>query len=243
MKTTTQVFKTVPEQIGAMADYFVSVARESIASRDIFNVVLSGGQSPVALYTQLASHAYKDQVKWDQVNFFFGDERHVPANDPDNNAFMVKRTLFDPLNIPDSKIFAVDTSLSPGESAQEYAQTIAAFFKGQGPRFDLIILGMGSNAHTASLFPDTPILKDHSATVQAVYLKSQNVYRISMTAPMINRARHIAFLVYGREKAEAVYHVLEGDLDPQKYPAQLIHPDQGSLRWFLDAEAATLLME
>jgi 6-phosphogluconolactonase len=238
---TFHILKTNPELINAIAGHFISVCKNAIASRGEFNVVLSGGSSPKKLYMLLASPGYKEQVNWKKVNFFFGDERNVPANDPENNAFMAKRTLFDPLDISKSNIFPINTSLSPQEAAKRYTATITAHFGKQEPRFDLILLGLGDNAHTASLFPYTPVLTDKSASVQAVFLEGQKIYRISMTAPLINQARNIAFLVFGQEKAEAVHHVLADEIDPEKYPAQLIDPVKGELHWFLDEAAASLL--
>ena len=161
------VFKTVQELLVAMADYFVSTAKSSISSRKEFNVALSGGSSPKKLYEILASSDFKHQVEWDKVNFFFGDERYVPADDPDNNALMVKKALFDPLNISPLNIFTINTSLSPEEAAKKYTLTIANHFKDQKIRFDLILLGLGDNSHTASLFPYTSVLSDKSASVKA----------------------------------------------------------------------------
>lgn len=236
---SVHIFKSVQELIHAMADYFVMIANESIALREQFNVALSGGSSPQKLYELLASPAYKQKVDWEKVNFFFGDERYVPADDVENNAYMVKKTLFDPLNISKANIFSVDTSLSYNDAAKTYAETITTHFKVQKSRFDLILLGLGDNSHTASLFPDTSVLAEKSATVKSVYLKQLNAYRITMTAPLINQARHIAFLVYGQAKAEAVKHILEDQFDAKKYPAQLIHPEQGDLHWFLDEPASS----
>jgi len=233
------VFKTVQELLVAMADYFVSTAKSSISSRKEFNVALSGGSSPKRLYEILSSSDFKHQVEWDKVNFFFGDERYVPADDPDNNALMVKKALFDPLNISSSNIFTINTSLPPEEAAKKYTLTIANHFKDQKIRFDLVLLGLGDNSHTASLFPYTSVLSDKSASVKAVFLEEQNVYRITMTAPLINQARQIAFLVYGEAKTDAVRHVLEDVIDTEKYPAQLIHPEKGDLRWYLDEAAAS----
>lgn len=233
------IFKTVGELITAVADYFVAIAQSSISSRGEFNVVLSGGSSPKLLYEMLASPDFKHQVDWDKVNFFFGDERWVPANDPDNNALMVKKALFDPLHISSSNIFAINTSLSPGEAAKKYTATVTNHFKDQNARFDLILLGLGENSHTASLFPYTSVLSNKSSSVKAVFLEEQNIFRITMTAPLINQARHIAFLVYGEAKAEAVHHVLENELNEKKYPAQLIRPDEGELRWYFDEAAAS----
>ena len=235
------VFKTVQELLMAMADYFVTTAKNSISSRKEFNVALSGGSSPKRLYEMLASPDFKHQVEWDKVNFFFGDERYVPANDPENNALMVKKALFDPLYISPSNIFTINTSISPEEAAKKYTLTIANHFKDQKIRFDLILLGLGDNSHTASLFPYTSVLSDKSTSVKATFLEAQNVYRITMTAPLINQARHIAFFVYGEAKAEAVHHVLENERNEKKYPAQLIRPDEGELRWYLDEAAASHL--
>ena len=238
---TFHILKTKPELIIAIAAYFISICENAIASRGEFNVVLSGGNSPKKLYELLASPGYKEQVNWKKINFFFGDERYVPANNPENNAHMVKTTLFDPLNISRYNIFPIDTSLSPQEAAKSYTTTITAHLDKQELQFDLILLGLGENAHTASLFPYTPVLTDKSASVQAVFLEEQKIYRITMTAPLINLARNIAFLVYGQKKAEAVHHVLEDEFDPKKYPAQLIDPLKGKLHWFLDEAAASLL--
>jgi 6-phosphogluconolactonase len=235
------IYKTVPHLIKAMADFVVTMAEKAISLNGEFNVVLSGGSSPKKLYEMLASSDYHQRIEWSKVNFFFGDERHVPAHDPENNCNMVRSSLFDPLNITESSIFSVDTSLSPEEGAKNYSARIAMHFKGRESTFDLILLGLGDNSHTASLFPHTPVLHDQSASVQAVFLQEQNVYRITMTAPMINQARQIAFLVYGQPKAEAVHHVLEDAYDPEKYPAQLIKQEGGDVSWYLDNDAASLL--
>lgn len=235
------ILKTIPQLIKSAALHFINVGNNAIASRGEFNVVLSGGNSPKKLYELLTSPEYKEQVNWEKVNFFFGDERYVPANDPENNAYMAKRTLLDPLNIPKSSIFPIDTSLSPQEAAKNYTSTITSQLSRQDLQFDLILLGLGENAHTASLFPYTRVLTDKSTSIQAVFLEDQKVYRITMTAPLINQARNIAFLVYGQQKAEAVHQVLEGEFDPEQYPAQLIDPEKGELHWFLDETAATLL--
>jgi 6-phosphogluconolactonase len=235
------ILKTIPELIKAIAGHFISVSKNAIASRGEFNVVLSGGSSPKKLYELLASSGYKEQVNWKKVNFFFSDERYVPEKDPKNNAYMVKRTLFNSLNILQSNIFPINTSLSPQESAKSYTSIISEHLHRQELQFDLILLGLGDNAHTASLFPYTPVLTDKSSSVKAVFLEGQKISRITMTAALINRARNIAFLVYGQEKAEAIHQVLEDEYDPEKYPAQLINPGKGELHWFLDEAAASLL--
>lgn len=234
------IIKTLPELIKAMAFNFIKVANDAIASRGEFNVVLAGGNSPRKLYELLASSECNQEIDWTKVNFFFGDERYVPANDPDNNAFMVEKALFNPLQISASNIFPIDTSVSPEKSAQNYTEIIVKHFGKHKLQFDLILLGLGDNGHTASLFPYTSVLLDNSSSVQVVELSKKNI-RITMTAQLINQARNIAFFVYGQGKAEAVQHIIENKWEPEKFPAQLIKPESGELHWFLDETAATLL--
>jgi 6-phosphogluconolactonase len=237
MPVKLNIAATEAEVLKNLADYFIKVGNEAIIARDRFSVSLSGGSSPKKLYELLASAAYKDQLNWNKVDFFFGDERNVPQTDKDSNYLMAKTALFDPLNINPENIFAVNTSSGPEGASKEYSVTIFNYFKGEDQVFDLILLGLGDNSHTASLFPHTPILEDRTVSVKEVYLQDQQVFRISMTAPMINLARHIAFLVYGAGKAIAVHHVLEDGLNIGEYPAQLIKKD-GDVQWFLDTAAA-----
>jgi 6-phosphogluconolactonase len=234
------ILATEEEVLTHLADYFVEVANQAIAENGLFNVSLSGGSSPKKLYEMLASTDYKEKVDWDKVYFFFGDERNVPADHPDSNYLMSKKALFDPLQIPASQIIPVNTALAPEQAAEAYALAIHTHFKPYNAKFDLVLLGLGDNSHTASLFPHTPILQDQESSVKAVFLEDQQVYRISMTAAMINDARHIAFLVYGAGKAEAVHHVLEDESNIEEYPAQLIK-SQGEVKWFLDESAASLI--
>lgn len=240
---TIRVYQSIPELITSLADDMMANVRDAIAKRGECNLVLSGGSSPQKLYEALASPDYRNKIPWDKVKFFFGDERDVPADDPENNSHMARTLFLDELYMHESNIFSVDTSLSPVEAARDYTFRINSHFKGREPIFDLILLGLGSNAHTASLFPHTAVLHDTSATVQSVFLKEVNTHRITMTAPLINQARHIVFLVYGKSKAEAVRHVLEDEYNPEQYPAQLIQPAHNSLHWYLDEEAASLLKE
>ncbi len=235
------IFKTEPELLSALAVYCIKIARQAIEEKGAFNVALAGGNSPKKLYELLSTDEYKNQVVWSKVNFFLGDERYVPEDDPQSNARMIQKSLLEPLKISGSQFFKVDTMLSPDEAAKKYNETIRAHFKHTPVRFDLVLLGLGANAHTASLFPFTSVLAEPAATIKAVFIAEQNGYRITMTAPIINQSKHIAFLVYGKEKAEAVFHVLKDVHNAEKYPAQLIHPAEGEVQWFLDEAAASLL--
>lgn len=237
MSVKLNISNTEPEVLTALANYFMQIGTQAITDRGRFSVSLSGGSSPKKLYELLASAEYKDMIDWSKVDFFFGDERNVPQDDKDSNYLMAKKALFDPLNIAHENIYAVNTSSGPEGAAKEYTVTVANYFKGQEQVFDLILLGLGDNSHTASLFPHTPVLHDRTVAVKEVYLTDQQVFRITMTAPLINLARHIAFLVYGEGKAIAVHHVLEDATDIEEYPAQLIRKD-GDVHWFLDTAAA-----
>jgi 6-phosphogluconolactonase len=235
------VFKTENEVLEGLANYFVDTAAASISNHGQFSVALSGGNSPKKLYELLASTKFKDRVEWGKVHFFFGDERYVPHTDPQSNYLMAKKAILEPLGLSYRQIFPVNTSVSPEEAAARYTNDINLYFAGFDARFDLVLLGLGDNSHTASLFPHTPVLHEKTASVKEVFLKDQQVFRITMTAPLINLAHHIAYLVYGEGKAEAVHHVIEDKKDIENYPAQLIKPTDGDLQWFLDTGAASLL--
>ncbi|AMJ64923.1 6-phosphogluconolactonase [Hymenobacter sp. PAMC 26628] len=232
------IFSSEDAVLGALAGYFVATADQAIAARGRFAVALSGGSSPKKLYELLASDAYRAQVAWSQVYFFFGDERTVPKTSPDSNYLMAKKALFDPLAIRPDHVFAIDTALAPAEAAAQYGVAIEEFFGDEPARFDLVLLGLGDNAHTASLFPHTPVLHDQSVGVKDVFVAELDTTRITLTAPLLNQARATAFLVYGAGKAIAVQQILQGPRDVDQYPAQLIAPAGGNVHWFLDEAAA-----
>jgi len=237
------IFNAADQVLTALADYFVKVATESIAAKNKFTVALSGGSSPKKLYELLASTSYADHVDWEKVYFFFGDERNVPQDHKDSNYLMAKKALFDPLLISPANVFPVDTTFEPAEAAARYWEMISTFFDEGELSFDLVLLGLGDNSHTASLFPHTPVLHDTTPGVKEVWLEDQQVWRITLNAPLINDGRHIAFLVYGEGKAIAVHHVLEDAEDIEEYPAQLIDSITGETVWFLDEAAAADLEE
>lgn len=235
------IYKTKQELLTDLARYIIKIAEQSISEQDYFNFVLTGGNSPKELY-QMLSTTYKDSIDWSKVYFFFGDERNVPFNHESYNGLMAKESILDPLGIAADHIFYVDTSLAPEKAAIEYQKAINKHFDGGDISFDLILLGMGDDAHTASLFPGTDILKMREATVDAVYVDKLSTYRISFTAPLINKAKNVAFLVFGESKAQAIKQVIEGEKsNPKLYPSQLIEPFDGHLTWFIDDQAASLL--
>ena len=235
------IYPSVTTVLHGLADFFVAQAAAAIAARGRFSVALSGGSSPKKLYELLASEAYRNQVPWAEVYFFFGDERDVSATDPQSNFLMAKIALLDPLSILPAHVFGVNTALPPAEAAQAYTEAIQDFFGSQAPRLDLVLLGLGDNSHTASLFPHTAVLHVATASAEQVFVKELQAHRITLTAPLINQAHAVAFLVYGADKSAAVQSVINGARNVEEYPAQLIAPTEGELHWFLDEAAAAKL--
>lgn len=238
---TFNVFENKEEAITVLARYFVQLAKEAIAENGLFTVALAGGLTPQRLHLALSSPPFREEVDWKRVYFFFGDERYVPCTDKESNYRMANETLFHPLGIPPHHIFKINTTLSPQEAAEDYQLSLEKFFNSKEIRFDLILLGMGDNAHTASLFPYSDILHDAVPAVKAVELFEQKTWRITFNAPLINNAARIAFLVIGSGKAEAVKHVLNDDPEGiviDLYPAQLIRNER--VAWFTDKDAAAL---
>jgi 6-phosphogluconolactonase len=236
---------TTPQDLfQAAAEEFIRVANEAVAQRKRFTVGLSGGSTPRSLYTLLAANA-SASLPWDRMFFFFGDERHVPLDHPESNYRMANETLFSKAPIPATNIFRVPTEIQDASAAAEaYEKTLCDFFSpkpGEFPRFDLILLGLGPDGHTASLFPETEALHEKSRLVIANWVETLKTSRITFTLPLLNAARCIAFLASGTEKAPALHEVLEGNASGDKYPAKLVQPTDGKLIWFVDRAAASEL--
>jgi len=225
----------------SVAAFIIDIANKSVAKKGRFAIALSGGNTPNQLYTLLATEEYSKQMPWKNTFVFWGDERCVGLDDKLNNAHVAVTLLLDKVAVPWLNIFTISVNLSPDEAALQYEQTIQSFFSNEEPAFDLILLGLGENAHTASLFPGTEVIEEQKHLVKAVYVDEQKMFRITMTAPLINQAHNIAFLLTGKSKAEALKTVLTQPYQPNKYPAQLIKPVNGKLFWLLDEDAASLL--
>jgi 6-phosphogluconolactonase len=242
-KNKVEVFETAEALSLATAEFIIKLADESIAAVGRFSISLSGGSTPEKLFTLLAGEKYSKCMPWKNTFIFWGDERYVPLNDPRNNAHVAKTLLLDKTDIPAANIFVIPVNIEPAtEAAKAYENSIRKFFGDSLPQFDLILLGIGENAHTASLFPHTAVIHEQNEWVSAVYVDEVKMYRITMTAPLINNARNIVFLAVGEGKAEVLKTVLTSAYQPEKYPAQLISPVNGNLYWFLDKKAAALLV-
>ena len=206
----------------AAAEFFVQLSAEAIQLKGKFTVALSGGTTPAAMYQLLATDFYSKQINWKNCYFFWGDERCVPLNDKDNNSFNAKNILLDKVPVPKKNIFVIPVDESPINAAIYYEATIKIFFKTDKPSFDLILLGMGDNGHTASLFPHTTILQEEITLVKEIYVDEIKMNRVSFTAPLINNAKQILFLVAGKDKEPMLKKVLKGNYEPENYPVQLI---------------------
>ena len=235
-----RVLNTPQELFAAAAGEFIGLAEHFIHANGRFTVALSGGSTPKGLYNLLASEVVP-AIAWDKILFFFGDERHVPRDHPDSNYRMAWETLFSKLPIPPENIFPVPTELDPDQAAKTYEEILITVFRlkpGEFPRFDLILLGLGPDGHTASLFPGTAALQETSRLVVANWVEKFKAYRITFTYPVINNAENVLFLVSGADKATAVRQIVQDGLD---LPAARVRPKQGTLTWLLDRAAASEL--
>jgi 6-phosphogluconolactonase len=234
------VFGDLEELSEGAAREFAAKAGEAIEERGRFVVVLAGGSTPKAMYEVLALE-YAGRIDWSRIHVFFGDERTVPPDHDDSNYRMATETLLD--QVPVGSVHRMRGELPPDEAAEAYEEELRTFFRTQEtPRFDLILLGVGGDGHTASLFPETSALEVHDRLVVANPVLKLDTTRITLTVPIINAARAVVFLVAGDDKAEAIEKILEDDADARAYPARLIQP-AGELEWMLDQSAATLLSE
>ncbi len=244
-----EILPTAADLFHAAAEEFVRKGRLAIGAQGRYSVALSGGSTPKSLYSLLASN-YAD-FPWNRTFLFFGDERHVPPTDPESNYRMVSEAMLSRISIPPSNVFRVKAeNPDAAAAAAEYESQIRDFFElkpGEFPRFDLILLGMGPDGHTASLFPDSEGLKDQTHLVIANWVEKFKTHRISFTFPVLNRAAEVMFLASGPDKADMVRQVLEGHAaegkSPPSYPAQRVQPDDGILLWMLDEAAASKLTQ
>jgi 6-phosphogluconolactonase len=246
-KDAPQIYSDGAALARAAADDLARIAQESVAARGIFTVALAGGSTPKRLYSLLANDAPYRQLPWTQMNFFFGDERHVPPDDKDSNYLMAKDTLFSSGLIPEENIHRIKAELPDARAAAaEYETQLKAFFEEPMrldgfPRFDLILLGMGPDGHTASLFPGSPGLEEKSRWVIANPVEKFKTDRITLTFPVLNAARTVHLLVGGADKADKIAEVLNPKSADAIYPVQRVKPKDGALVWMLDEAAAAKL--
>jgi 6-phosphogluconolactonase len=228
------------------ADEFVKAASEAVAKNGVFNVAFAGGSTPKSLYALLADDpAYRAQITWDKIRNFFGDERHAPPDSSESNFRMASEALFSKGLLKPEQIARIKGEYPDTEKAAlEYEQVLRAYFQlkaGEYPSFDLVLLGMGDEGHTLSLFPGTKALHAPGRIVVRNWVGKFYTERITLTAEAVNHANRVMFLITRADKAPALKAVLEGPYEPEQLPAQLIHPASGNALWLIDRDAAKML--
>lgn len=241
---TIRILSTPQELFEAAAEEVIKATNEAVAERGRFTIALSGGSTPKSLYNLLATNA-RTVLPWDRMFFFWGDERHVPPTDPESNYRMTDEAMLAKVPVPPGNVFRIPAENPDAAAvAEDYEKTLRKFFKLEPdsvPRFDLILLGLGPDGHTASLFPGTAALHEKSRLVVANWVEKLKTHRLSLTLPVLNAARCVAFLVSGTDKATVLKTVLEEDAPGEQYPAKLVRPSDGNLVWLLDRAAASSL--
>lgn len=225
----------------AAARHIVESARSAIDARGRFSLALSGGSTPRPIHERLAAPPYRTAIDWSRVDIFFGDERCVPPDDTRSNYRLACDTLLDRVPIPPQNVHRMRGEIDPSTAAREYADALAAHFGNEAIRLDLILLGMGDNGHTASLFPGLTAVHDSQHAVVAEYVPDVSMWRITLTPAVLNLAREDVFVVVGDGKAEMLRRVLEEPYQPSTLPAQVVRPVEGELVWLVDAAAARRL--
>jgi 6-phosphogluconolactonase len=237
------IFKDIHDLSLAAARLFVQSSSQAIAQRGRFLTALSGGNTPTPLYQTLAGVPYRNQINWAKIHIFWGDERCVPPDDPGNCYYQARLALFDHVNIPGDNIHRIQSDLEPAAAALDYARTLKVFSASplEWPRFDLVLLGMGEDGHTASLFPGSQVEVTSPAIAVTANYQDRPARRVSLTPLVFNSARQIVFLVNGQSKSETLASILNGEYHPGQLPAQRIRPTDGEVIWFVDEAAASKL--
>lgn len=236
------IFDNAEDVARATAERFIEIAHAGCEAHGRFSVALAGGSTPKRAYQLLASDDYRERVAWDHVHIFFGDERCVPPDHADSNYRMANEALLSRVPVPATNVHRINGEGDAVADALLYEDELQQFFDGEAwPRFDLVLLGMGDDGHTASLFPGTAALNEQHEWVVANWVEKFKAFRITLTAPAINHAAHVVFNVTGASKAARLPEVLNGPRDPARLPSQLIQPVNGSLEWLLDKAAASNL--
>jgi len=225
----------------AAAGLFADEAVRAVSDHGRCSVLLAGGETPRRTYELLAEEPLRSRVPWGQLHIFWGDERCVPLDDPRSNARMACRALLDRIPVPAGQVHPIAGDRDSRQAADEYEALLRRFFAGAPPRFDLVLLGLGDDGHTASLFPGSPVLEERERWASAARRSGEEIDRVTLTAPLINQAELIVFLVAGDDKAAVLQELLEEVPDPHCRPARLIRPEHGVLRWLVDIAAARLL--
>jgi 6-phosphogluconolactonase len=241
MKKNIHIYPNKEKLVAATTERVVDSIEKAIAENGLCNVALAGGNTPGGVYSMLATNHYQDRVDWNKLHFFWGDERMVSPEHQDSNYRMVRETLLDHVAIPDSNVHRIWGEIAPEQAAEEYSSLLNNHFKTDLPRFDIILLGLGEDGHTASLFPETDAVEEGERHAVAVFVPKLDTWRVTLTLPVLNAASEIYFLVSGRSKSDIIQRIMSIKQPSKEFPATMVNPANGELHWMLDSEAMILI--
>ncbi len=242
MKKNIHIYPNKEKLVAATTERVVDSIEKAIAKNGFCNIALSGGNTPGGVYSLLATIPYKDRVDWGKLHLFWGDERMVPPEHQDSNFKMVEDTLLKHVAVPDDNVHRIRGEIVPEQAAaEEYSSLLNVHFKTDLPRFDIILLGLGEDGHTASLFPGTDAVEERERHAVAAFVPKLDSWRVTLTLPVLNAAREIYFLVSGRSKSDIIQRIMSIKQPSKELPATMVDPDNGELHWMLDSEAMVLI--
>lgn len=244
-RTKIKIFPDLQLLAQAAAEQFVQKAGQAVQARGIFSATLSGGSTPHQLYRLLASSPFSERVDWSRTHLFWGDERCVPPDHPNSNYLKARELLLTRVPMPPGNVHRIPAEMPPQKAAEDYEETLLQFFSSladdegrEQASFDLVLLGVGDDGHTASLFPGSDAIHEKTRWVRALYVDKLAAWRITLTPALLNRARCILFMAAGAGKSDILQHIIYGTHQPERYPAQIIQAEKGELLWMLDKAAA-----
>ncbi len=241
MKKRIHVYPNKEKLVIATTERVINLIGQAIQENGFCNIALAGGNTPREVYSMLAANSYRGRVDWNRIHLFWGDERMVPPEHRDSNFRMVQQTLLKHVNIPDGNVHRIRGEIEPEQASVEYTKLLHDHFREDSPRFDLILLGVGEDGHTASLFPDTDAIEECERHAVAVFVPRLNTWRVTLTVPVLNAAREVFFLVSGSPKSNIIKHIMSIKQPTKDLPATLVNPENGTLHWMLDSDAAALI--
>ncbi|MBO1224135.1 MAG: 6-phosphogluconolactonase [Candidatus Scalindua sediminis] len=241
MEKRIHVYPNKEKLVAATTERVINLIGQAIQENGLCNIALAGGNTPREVYSMLAANSYRDRVDWNGLHLFWGDERMVPPEHQDSNFRMVQQTLLEHIKIPDGNVHRIRGEITPEQAASEYAELLHNSFRKDSPRFDLILLGIGEDGHTASLFPDTDAIEECERHAVAVFVPRLNTWRVTLTLPVLNAAREVIFLVSGNSKSNIIQRIMNIKQPTKDLPATMVNPENGTLRWMLDSDAAALI--
>ncbi|MDP6924019.1 MAG: 6-phosphogluconolactonase [Candidatus Scalindua sp.] len=241
MNKNIHAYPNKEKLVAATTDRIADCMELAIQKNGLCSMALSGGKTPGGIFSLLASNPYRDRLDWSKLHLFWGDERMVPPDHQDSNYRLVQETLLDHIKIPDENVHRMRGEIAPEEAAAEYVSLLHDHFKGDLPCFDLMLLGLGEDGHTASLFPGTDAVEEREKHAVAVFVPKLDAWRVTLTLPVLNAARKIMFLVSGKSKSEMVQRIISNKQLAKEIPATMVNPQNGELHWMMDSEAMVLI--